>query len=594
MKIKTKISLLSVLSILFVSVLIMGTLYYSLSQSSRKRIADYRFDLIKEKTQFLKEITENAHSIIKSAYTDYSFDLQSGKATPNDSQRYIKQAMKIIDSIRFGDNGYFYVYKFDGTNVLLPVKKELEGKNLLGNKDKNGVLYVKELIEKGKSGFGTVEYIFFNPAENADSPKLGCAMGFEPWKLMVGTGIYINDVDAKVKLYSESVKKDLRDGIIFISIIVVLVLIITLVIVALVVKKIGKNLNSMDTAFTNIAQNLDLSARVETHSNDEIGSVAVNFNTLVDKIKGTMSEISVVAMSLASSSEQLSAGADSFAQNATSQGSTTEEITATVEEMAAGMENILAGSEAQFERLKLLGERIKELSAMSNEMSGQITKAYELTNLITDKAEDGERTLLNMKKSMDKISDSSKDVTNIIGIINDISEHINLLSLNAAIEAARAGEAGRGFAVVADEISNLADQTASSIKDIDRIITGNEKEISVGRDTADKTVSLIKSIIDGISSVNQMMNSISSAMKKQEEFNSMVNGDAVEIQSRADEIKRASHEQKYATEEISKATININDLAQQNAAGSEQVASNADNVAHLAETLNQKINQFKL
>ena len=111
------------------------------------------------------------------------------------------------------------------------------------------------------------------------------------------------------------------------------------------------------------------------------------------------------------------------------------------------------------------------------EMGQKTRDTSSLTESISDQARTGSKSLEDMNESITKISASSGEVKNIIGIINDISDKINLLSLNAAIEAARAGEAGRGFAVVADEISKLADQTAQSIKGISDLIRENDSEI---------------------------------------------------------------------------------------------------------------------
>jgi methyl-accepting chemotaxis protein len=108
-----------------------------------------------------------------------------------------------------------------------------------------------------------------------------------------------------------------------------------------------------------------------------------------------------------------------------------------------------------------------------------------------------------MDDGMKKIGASSGEMTGIVEIINSISDQINLLSLNAAIEAARAGDAGRGFAVVADAISKLADQTATSIKDIDGLIRANTEEIERGISNARTTIETISGIIEGVESINR-------------------------------------------------------------------------------------------
>lgn len=594
MKIKNKISLVAVISILSLSSMILAALYYSLSKSSKNRVEDYRKELLNERREMIKSITESAASLIRKSYADYAFDLQSGKISARDEDRYKKTALEAIDSIRFGDNGYFFTYTYEGVNIQHAVNKKLIGKNLINMKDKNGVMLIQDLIARAKEGGGTVEFLFFNPVENKDSPKLGYAMGFDRWGWMFGTGVYIVDIDAKVSIYKSLVKNDIKNTFIYIASIIIFFTLIILIVSYYITRRLGNRFRSVEETFLTISTDLDLAACVNIKGSDELSSVACNFNTLIENIRSTMIEISDISITLATSSFHLSKESDKLAGNAAAQSSSTEEITATVEQMTAGMENIFAGTEHQFERLKILGDRVNELTKHISDAFEQADKAYELTRMITERAENGERMLSDMKKSMETIGKSSSDVTNIIGLINDISDQINLLSLNAAIEAARAGDAGRGFAVVAEQISHLADQTASSIKEIDKIISMNEKEISSGRGTVDGTVSLIKSIIDGVASINIKMNGISEAMKKQKEFNTLVAEDTVEIQSRAEEIRQASHEQKYAAEEIAKATMNINELAQMNHQGAEGVSENSEKTASIAENLKQKIMKFKL
>ncbi len=117
----------------------------------------------------------------------------------------------------------------------------------------------------------------------------------------------------------------------------------------------------------------------------------------------------------------------------------------------------------------------------------------------------------------------------LLGIINNISEQINLLSLNAAIEAARAGEAGRGFAVVAQEIGKLSDQTATSLKGIEDIIISNDNEIKIGIDNIQNTVSTLSKIIDGFVEIARLMENISSKLEKQNEIKNQFNKAIIEV-----------------------------------------------------------------
>jgi methyl-accepting chemotaxis protein len=167
----------------------------------------------------------------------------------------------------------------------------------------------------------------------------------------------------------------------------------------------------------------------------------------------------------------------------------------------------------------------------------------------------------------------------IVNIINDISDQINLLSLNAAIEAARAGEAGRGFAVVADEISRLADQTAQSIKDISVLIDQNSTQIDAGMGSVEHTVGALREVISGIGRIQQKMNTIAADGKGHLDAFREVNEAAGRVRDNAEQINIATTEQKDAIEDLVQSITSINQLTQQNASGAEEIAGNAEEVA---------------
>ncbi len=199
-----------------------------------------------------------------------------------------------------------------------------------------------------------------------------------------------------------------------------------------------------------------------------------------------------------------------------------------------------------------------------------------------------------MNSSMLRITESSGKMQNIVEIINDISDKINLLSLNAAIEAARAGEAGRGFAVVAEEISKLADQTAASIKEIDQYIRSNASEISAGMASISETTNTMISIIEGINRISAMMEEIAHNMSNQKSISANVHENATAVQRRAEEITFSTDEQKKAMDEIVKSISHINELTQANASGAEEISGSSENLAAMAETLKESVEYFKL
>ncbi len=314
----------------------------------------------------------------------------------------------------------------------------------------------------------------------------------------------------------------------------------------------------------------------------------------LNNVKNLLASVQDISNNLASSSGNMNVISSSFSENAQNQAAFAEEITATIEEITAGVENVAQSAEYQYNSINSLIERMNELSNIILDMEIKIAQTLQLTENITTHAKSGESTLKDMNDSMVKITDSSGEMTSIVQIIMDISDQINLLSLNAAIEAARAGDAGRGFAVVADEISKLADRTASSVKEIEILINANDDEMKKGMSSVYTTVDIISQIIEGVTNINDMVNLLSDFMKKQTEANDIVNKEADTVKVRSEEIKNASVEQKTATTEVVKSISNINELTQANAEGAQSMSVNVSSIAEMSDSLKDRVNSFNL
>lgn len=319
---------------------------------------------------------------------------------------------------------------------------------------------------------------------------------------------------------------------------------------------------------------------------------AENKETL-ERTKKLLSSISEISKRLADSSSVMSNTTDTFSFNAQSQAASAEEITATVEEISAGVESISNIANLQMKKMEGLGNKLGELSGQISGMKTMISETLGMTISISSEARNGETSLKQMDDNMKSMNKRSAEMANIIGLINDISDKINLLSLNAAIEAARAGDAGRGFAVVADEISKLADQTFSSVKEISTLIKAGENETKHGISTVNTVVLSLSKIIDGVTRINSMVESMSDFMNSQLSTNTEVNREAIDVRERSEEIKNASAEQTNATNEIVKSISTITELTQINAAGAEEMAANAKEISQIAVSLNEKVEEFE-
>ena len=306
-----------------------------------------------------------------------------------------------------------------------------------------------------------------------------------------------------------------------------------------------------------------------------------------------MGSMRSVSARLDDSSRDLSGDALHFAENIQGQASSIEEITATMEEISSGAEQVSTSAQRQSELMEGLMKGMNELVGLARDMESRITVAMARTDAIAANARAGEESIGRMDATISAIGSTSKEMTGILGIINDISDRINLLSLNAAIEAARAGEYGRGFAVVADEISKLADQTSSSVKDIAMLIAKSESEIVKGMSGVEDTVKLMREILSGVEESNRMIAAVNKAMETAIDSTGRAHGAVDTVKQRSEEITTASVEQKTAALEVMKTITDINQLSQTNASRAEDITGHSRDIAAMAKDLREKITSLR-
>ncbi len=284
---------------------------------------------------------------------------------------------------------------------------------------------------------------------------------------------------------------------------------------------------------------------------------------------------------------------DVFSENTHDQAASIEEISATVDEISAGIDSVAMNAQEQTGSLNELVKVLDELTDAIDDIDRVTMESQKTAGEITEKALSGEQYLRVMEDGIGKVRESSMEMSAIIGMIGDISDKINLLSLNAAIEAARAGDAGRGFAVVADEISKLADETDSSLKSIESLIKTNESEIERGLSGVSMAVRITRDIMEGINTINERIGELSRYKDRQVATNSLVNQNARSLLQRADEIGSATQTQKNAITEIVHNMGIMSERSQSTTAYAVKMAYDSQKLVEMVYELNYRIEKYE-
>jgi methyl-accepting chemotaxis protein len=292
---------------------------------------------------------------------------------------------------------------------------------------------------------------------------------------------------------------------------------------------------------------------------------------------------------LVKTSEELSSMAEHFSENAMVQLASAEEIHSSVEEMKANMDLVADDSQGQYTSLEVLLERMNMLSSSILDMKSIIGNMSGVSDETFEQTKFAENILDDMNRTMMAIAESSKQMKTIVDVINEISDKISLLSLNAAIEAARAKEAGRGFSVVANEISKLSIITTDSLKEITGLIHKTESSLNEGMKKATVIIDLMRITIRNVGSITGWMSRINEGIAVQVDMNHQVNQQALQVRDRSERIRMSAGEQKYGLAEVALSISSMTDLNQSFSTTAVQLAGTTREIASIAERVRTQL-----
>ncbi|BCS95668.1 methyl-accepting chemotaxis protein [Desulfoluna limicola] len=488
----------------------------------------------------------------------------------------------LIATLRFEEDksGYFFVY--DGSRVVCNASKlSMAGQDRGSSKDPNGVYYIKELIKAASNGGGFVHYSYDKPGKGVQ-PKLAYAEGIPGTSMWVGTGVYIDNIEAEKAHIEEVISAKVSRGVTLVAGIagaffLLIILPITLIMAFAITGSLRQAINGLK----DIAEGEgDLTTRLAITNEDETGELARWINVFIENLQTIVRDVAENAMGLNSASTELSAVATQLSQGAEQASSKADSVAAAAEEMSVSMTSVAAASEQASTNVGMVAAASEEMSVTVQEIAANSEKASGITQGAVTKAKVA-------TEKVDLLGISANEISKVTEAITDISEQTNLLALNATIEAARAGEAGKGFAVVANEIKALAAQTSEATQEIKRQVEG------IQGSTKD-TVTEIRAISDVIVEVNDIVSTIAASVEEQAVTTREIASNVSQAAQGIDEVNGNVAESSTVSANIAQEIGAVNAAGGEIAASSTMVSTSAEELSRLSESLTAMVSRFKV